>query len=118
MQDAMAIFTRQPINYSTLMGRHGNFINKTPVPLVEVKRFLSGDRIMGITVPCDQPELGELSNDKGVGCGFHESIMPHVHGVFKQRVRAWIKSYNACMAILFGWQLPWSPDVDFLATVL
>lgn len=75
MQDAMTVLTRQPINQSTFARRHGSFINKTPIPLIEVERFLSGDRIMGITIPCDQPELGEIPNDEGVGCGSHEAIM-------------------------------------------
>lgn len=87
MQDATTISTCQPINYGTLTRRHGGFIDKTPVPLVEIERFLTSDRIMGIAVPCDQPELGKLPDDEGVGCGFHEVIMPHAHHVFKRRAR-------------------------------
>ena len=87
MQDAMAVLTGQAINQSTLTGRHGSFINETPVPFVEIERFLTGDRVMGIAVPCDQSELGKLPNDEGFGCAFHRFIMPHVHSVFKQRVK-------------------------------
>ncbi len=71
MQDAMAVFANQPLNDGALASRHGSFVNKTPVPFVEIERLLSGDRIMWIAVPCDQSELGQIPNDKGVSCGFH-----------------------------------------------
>ena len=84
MQDAMAVFTRQPIQYRALTGNHGSFINKAPVPLVEFERFFTADHIMGGTVPCDQPELGEVPNNEGIGRGTHEVIMPQVQGIFKR----------------------------------
>nr|WP_229499354.1 hypothetical protein [Pseudoduganella ginsengisoli] len=84
MQDAMAVFTCQAIYHSALAGRHGGFINKTPIPLVELERLLTGDRIMGVTIPCDQSELGEIPNDESVGCGSHEAIMHHAGGIFKR----------------------------------
>lgn len=74
MQDTVAVFANQAIHDSTFPRRHGIFINKTPVPLVEVERFLSGDRTIGITVPCNQPELGKVPNDEGVS-GAHRAIM-------------------------------------------
>lgn len=79
----MAVFAGEPINHSTLTRLHGIFVNETPISLVEVERFLTGDRIMGIAVPCDQSELGKLPNDDGVSCGSHEPIMRYAGSIFK-----------------------------------
>jgi len=83
MQDAMTVFMRQSIKQRTLIGGHGMFINKTPIAFVESKRLLTGDRIMGIAIPCDQPELGEIPYDEGVGFSFHETSMHHAGFIFK-----------------------------------
>lgn len=85
MQDAMAVFTGQPVNDSALAREHGSFVYEPPVPLVEVERFLPGDRIMWIAVPRDQSELGQIPNDEGVGCGSHGAIMHHAGSIFKRR---------------------------------
>ena len=78
MQDAMTIFTCQSLNHSTLTRSHSVFINKPPVPFVEVECLLTGDHILGITIPCDQSELGEIPNYKGADYGSHETIIHHL----------------------------------------
>lgn len=90
MQDAMAVFTCQPINQGALTSLHSSYVNKTPISLVEVECFLTGDRVMWIAVPCDQSELGELPNDDGVG-GSYGRMMPHVPSIFKQRDKTCIR---------------------------
>ena len=84
----MAVFTCQPIEQRPFVSRHGSFLNKTPIAFVKVERFLAGDRVMRVTVPCDQSELRKVLDDEGIGCGFHWSIMHHAASVFKTRVGA------------------------------
>ena len=99
MQNTVAVFANQAIHHSPFPRRHGRFVNKAPVPLVEVERFLSSDRIMGVTVPCDQPELGKVPNDEGVGCGVHKPIMHDEQRIFKRtQLVALRPEYSAVLA--------------------
>lgn len=84
MQYAMAIFTLQAINQSTLMGKQSCLVDKTPVSLVKVESLFTGDRILGISIPCDQSELGEIPKDNCIGCVFHEASMHYMGIIFKR----------------------------------
>ncbi len=84
MQDAIAVFTYQSLNQSTLMRGQSIFINKTPVLLIEIKRLLTGNRILGIAIPCDQPELWEIPDNEEVSRVSHEASMDDSGFVFKR----------------------------------
>ncbi len=58
MQDAVAILLDQAVQQGALPRLEGILINEAPIALVEIERLLTRNRIMGITVPCDQAKLG------------------------------------------------------------
>ena len=41
MEDAVAVFTCQPIQQRPFVIRHGSLVNKTPIAFVKVERFLA-----------------------------------------------------------------------------
>lgn len=83
MEDAMAVLTGEPVKHCTFVRLHGGEINETPVAFVEVKRFFPADHVCWVAVPRDQSELGQIPDDEGVGCGFHQPIMRRKSGAFK-----------------------------------
>lgn len=87
MKDTVTVFTDQQVNDSALVREHGSFVYEPPVPLVEVDRFLPGDRIKWIAIPRDQSELGQISDDEDVGCGSHDPIMHYAWSIFKRSDR-------------------------------
>lgn len=70
MEDTIAVLTHQLFNQSTLLGSHLIFINIMPVSLIEIECLLTVDRIMGIQIPGDQPELWKILDDNDVGSCF------------------------------------------------
>lgn len=79
----MTVLTGEPVRHSTFVRLHGWEINETPVAFVEVERFFPANHVCRMAVPRDQSELGQVPDDEGVGCGFHQPIMRHKSDVFK-----------------------------------